>query len=141
MEVKKTIVLIAILFSLAGCQTSRYCHFASEIGDSIFIYMPIPELSSVDKEITGRLSEYNNHATIGYHYAYWIRNDSIYIDDQIQLHDPWPIKKTKKQITIYRTNNNDVLFYKRENIDSIVLWKVCKSYLNKMNKKYHIVIY
>ena len=96
---------------------------------------------SDDKETTGRLSEYNDHDIIGNYYLCWIRGDSLYLDDQLLLYNPWPIEKKKKQITIYRNNNNDGLFYGRENIDSIVLRQVSKSYLLKMNEKYHKEIY
>lgn len=144
MEIKKiTIVIIAIWVSITGCKSPRLLHYASEIGDSTFIYLYLQNsaLPSDDKETTGRLSEYNDHDIIGYYYLCWIRGDSLYLDDQIQLYNPWSIKKKKKQITIYRNNNNDGLFYDRENIDSIVLRKVSKSYLLRMNEKYHKEIY
>ena len=144
MEIKKiAIVIIAIWVSITGCKTPRLLHYASEIGDSTFIYLYLQNsvLSSDDKETTGRLSEYNDHDIIGYYYLCWIRDDSLFLDDQIFHYSPWSIKKKKKQITIYRNTNNDGLFYSRENIDSIVLRKVSKSYLLRMNEKYHKEIY
>lgn len=144
MEIKKiTIIIIAILVSISGCKPPSLIHYASEIGDSTFIYLYLQNsaLPSDDKETTGRLSEYNDHDIIGYYYLCGIRDDSLFLDDQIIHYSPWSIKKKKKQITIYRNNNNDGLFYGRENIDSIVLRKVSKSYLLRMNKKYHKEIY
>ena len=63
------------------------------------------------------------------------------LDDQVTRYDPWPIKKNKNQITIYRNNNKEGLYYGKENIDSIVLRQVSKSYLLQMNEKYHKEIY
>ena len=144
MEIKKiTIVIIAIWVSITGCKSPRLLHYASEISDSTFIYLYLQNsaLPSDDKETTGRLSEYNDHDIIGYYYLCCIRGDSLFLDDQITRYDAWPIKKNKNQITIYRNNNKDGLFYGKDNIDSIVLRQVSKSYLLQMNEKYHKEIY
>ena len=61
---------------------------------------------------------------------YWIKNDSIYLDDQIIRYDPWPIKVTKKKIVIYKNNNKEALFYNKENLDSIVFHRVSESYVD-----------
>ena len=144
MEIKKIIiVIIAIWVSITGCKSPRLLHYASEIGDSTFIYLYLQNsaLPSDDKETTGRLSEYNDHDIIGYYYLCCIRGDSLFLDDQVTQYDPWPIMKNKDQITIYRNNNKEGLFYGIENIDSIVLRQVSKSYLLQMNEKYHKEIY
>ena len=140
---KAIIYIIFASWILISCKTPRLLHYASEISDSTFIYLYLQNsaLPSDDKETTGRLSEYNDHDIIGYYYLCWIRGDSLYLDDQVTRYDPWPIKKNKDQITIYRNNNKEGLFYGIENIDSIVLRQVSKSYLLQMNEKYHKEIY
>lgn len=60
---------------------------------------------------------------------YWIKNDSIYLDDQIIRYDPWPIKVTKKEIIIYKNNNKEGLFYNKESLDSIVFHRVSESHV------------
>ena len=130
MRLIKFIAIIIIAISSIGCGTNRVFSYGADINDSTFIYIQ-HYLGKFDpKNDEGLLCEQVGNNILGYRYMYWIKNDSIYLDDQIIRYDPWPIKVSKKEIVIYKNNNKEGLFYNKENLDSIVFHRVSESYVD-----------
>lgn len=130
MRLIKSIAIITIAISSIGCSTNRVISYGADINDSTFIYIRHTLGEFDHKNDEGLLCEQIGNDLVGCRYMYWIKNDSIYLDDESRLYDPWPINVSKKKIIIYKNNNKEALFYNKEDLDSIVFHKVSESYID-----------
>ena len=135
MRLIKFIAIIIIAISSTGCSTNRVISYGADIGDSIFIY--IPNYSQDIKENYQRayMCVYYNY--FDFTYLYGIKGDSLYTSDEFEIFDPYPIKRTGNEILITKRSPESELF-RESDLDSIVLHRVSKSYIDNRDKRNYI---
>ena len=132
LEYFANVIIVTILFG--GCRTGSFTSYGADIGDSMFIYI---------RELPNDIKETDVH-TISVYYNYWdfnyllsVYKDSIGYCDQFECFDRCPIKKTKNEILITKKSSKSELFREKD-LDSIVLRKISKSYIDKRDERMYI---
>ena len=133
MKLTRITAIITIILTI-GCTTNRTISYGADIGDSIFIYI---------RELTIDIKETDVH-TISVYYNYWdfnyllnVYKDSIGYCDQFECFEKCPIKKTDNEILITKKSPKSELFREKD-LDSIVLRRVSKSYIDKRDERMYI---
>jgi hypothetical protein len=122
------------VLAFIGCRCSHYSSYGADIGDSIFVYIrDFP--SDVKKTHIGGISVYYNYWD--FPYVYYIENDSMTYQDDFDVFEKCQIKREKNELTIIKNIRSSELF-RLEGLDSIVLYKVSNSYIDKRDGRKYI---